>query len=114
LYTTKELILETTTEATTEVTTTEATGDETAKRPLTPREVLFQVFEQGARSSDSWTQSQTKVQALLYLQSDAALTEMPADQKTEVVGSLTQLLKAGHLNFPLQNVLYPLVKELEQ
>ena len=109
--------METTTEATAEVTTeatTEVTGDETTKRPLTPREVLFQVFEQGARSSDTWTQSQTKVQALLYLQSDAALTEMPSEQKTEVVSSLTQLLKAGHLNFPLQNVLHPLVKELEQ
>jgi|TARA_Y100000310_G_scaffold65241_1_gene60751 hypothetical protein len=92
--------------------------DETQPPPqqpkqVNPREVLLQVFEQGARASDNWDRSQLRIQCLLALQQVPNLADIPNELRVEINFVVNELLKAGQLNFGLQQVLYPLVKELE-
>ncbi len=78
-----------------------------------PRDVLLQVFEQGARASENWDQSQSRIQCIMALQQAENLADIPRELKAEINLVLDQLLKAGQLHFGLQQVLYPMVKELE-
>ncbi len=78
-----------------------------------PRDVLLQVFEQGARASENWDQSQSRIQCIMALQQAKNLADIPRELKAEINLVLDQLLKAGQLHFGLQQVLYPMVKELE-
>lgn len=86
---------------------------ESEQNTLSPREILFQVFEQGARACDNWESSQRRLDCLISLQNTDDLTAIVSEQKTEILSVLTSLLQSGQLNFGLQQVLYPLVKELE-
>jgi hypothetical protein len=86
---------------------------ESEQNTLSPREILFQVFEQGARACDNWESSQKRLDCLISLQNTDDLTAIVNEQKTEILSVLTSLLQSGQLNFGLQQVLYPLVKELE-
>ncbi len=78
-----------------------------------PRELLLQVFEQGARASQNWDQSQARIQCILALQQVENLADIPRELKAEINTVLGGLLQAGQLHFGLQQVLYPMVKELE-
>lgn len=78
-----------------------------------PREVLLQVFEQGARSSDDWEQSQTRIQCIYALQQAENLSDIPVELKKEINLVMGSLLKSGQLHFGLQQMLYPMVKELQ-
>jgi len=78
-----------------------------------PRELLLQVFEQGARASENWDQSQARIQCILALQQVENLADIPRELKAEINTVLGGLLQAGQLHFGLQQVLYPMVKELE-
>tara|TARA_Y100000296_G_C4974870_1_gene157743 strand:+ start:194 stop:532 length:339 start_codon:yes stop_codon:yes gene_type:complete len=78
-----------------------------------PREVLFQIFEQGARASDDWERSQLRIQCLLALQQTPSLVDIPRELRMEISFVMNELLKAGQLNFGLQQILYPMVRELE-
>ena len=80
---------------------------------ISPRELLLQVFEQGARASENWDQSQARIQCILALQQVEELAAIPGELKAEISSVLNGLLKAGQLHFGLQQVLYPMVKELE-
>ena len=80
---------------------------------LHPREVLLQVFEQGARASEDWDQSQAKIQCILALQQAENLADIPRELREEISLVLNKLLQAGQLQFGLQQILYPMVKDLE-
>lgn len=82
-------------------------------QPVDPRELLFQVFEQGARASEDWNKSQLRIQCLMALQQVPELADIPSELKAEIRTVLTNLLQAGQLQFGLQHVLYPMVKDLE-
>ena len=81
---------------------------------VNPREVLFQVFEQGARACQNWEVSQARINCLISLQTKENLAEVSQEEKTEILGVLNNLLQSGQLNFGIQQVLYPMVKELER
>jgi len=83
------------------------------QQEVNPREVLLQVFEQGARASDDWDKSQLRIQCILALQQVQNLADIPKELKQEIRFVMDQLLKAGTLHFGLQQILYPMVKELE-
>lgn len=83
------------------------------QQEVNPREVLLQVFEQGGRASDDWDKSQLRIQCILALQQVQNLGDIPRELKQEIKFVLDQLLKAGTLHFGLQQILYPMVKELE-
>tara|TARA_R110000851_G_scaffold236991_2_gene389690 strand:- start:5406 stop:5735 length:330 start_codon:yes stop_codon:yes gene_type:complete len=100
--------------------TSEETTDEVneqapqvAQQNVNPREVLLQVFEQGARASSDWDLSQLRIQCLMALQQEPNLADLSADIKAETKFVLDELLKSGQLQFGLQQILYPMVKELE-
>ena len=99
----------------TEVTEEVAAQQVEAAQPqqIHPRELLLQVFEQGARASENWEQSQSRIQCILALQQVEKLADIPRELKVEISSVLNGLLKAGQLHFGLQQVLYPMVKELE-
>jgi hypothetical protein len=99
----------------TEVTEEVAAQQVEAAQPqqIHPRELLLQVFEQGARASEDWEQSQSRIQCVLALQQVESLADIPRELKVEISSVLNGLLKAGQLHFGLQQVLYPMVKELE-
>ena len=99
----------------TEVTEEVATQQVETAQPqqIHPRELLLQVFEQGARASENWEQSQSRIQCILALQQVEKLADIPRELKVEISSVLNGLLKAGQLHFGLQQVLYPMVKELE-
>lgn len=78
-----------------------------------PREVLLQVFEQGARASNNWDQSQARIQCIYALQQTENLADIPEELKSEINSVLGNLLQAGQLHFGLQQLLYPMIKELE-
>ena len=100
-----------------EVEATEETTEEVTETPqptqVNPREVLLQVFEQGARATDDWERSQLRIQCILALQQTPELVDVPRELRAEVGTVLSELLKGGQLTFPLQQILYPMVKELE-
>ena len=92
----------------------EATQNPEESLQVNPREVLFQVFEQGARACQDWESSQKRIDCLISLQSSETLTLIPDSEKNEILSVLNSLLQSGQLNFGIQQVLYPMVKELEQ
>ena len=96
-----------------EVSDTEQPTSESQMQQLHPREVLLQVFEQGARASEDWEQSQAKIQCILALQQAENLADIPRELKAEISLVLNKLLQAGQLQFGLQQILYPMVKDLE-
>ena len=96
-----------------EVSDTEQPTPESQMQQLHPREVLLQVFEQGARASENWDQSQAKIQCILALQQAENLADIPRELKAEISLVLNKLLQAGQLQFGLQQILYPMVKDLE-
>ena len=87
---------------------------ENTEQQVSPREVLFQVFEQGARACQDWESSQKRINCLISLQSSETLDMIPDTEKSEILAVLNNLLQSGMLNFGVQQVLYPMVKELEQ
>lgn len=89
-------------------------SEQQQEQQVTPREVLFQVFEQGARACQDWEISQKRINCLISLQTKENLAEVSQEEKTEILGVLNGLLQSGQLNFGIQQVLYPMVKELEQ
>jgi len=94
---------------------TEQTEDEQQpEQAVNPREILFQVFEQGARACQDWESSQKRINCLISLQSSETLEIIPEQERTEILSVLNNLLQSGQLNFGVQQVLYPMVKELEQ
>ena len=92
---------------------TEQPASDSQMQQLHPREVLLQVFEQGARASDDWEKSQLRIQCLLALQQTPSLVDIPRELRVEIGFVMNELLKAGQLNFGLQQILYPMVRELE-
>ena len=82
--------------------------------PQGEQQVLFQVFEQGARACQDWESSQKRINCLIALQSSETLALIPDTEKGEILTVLNSLLQSGQLNFGVQQVLYPMVKELEQ
>ena len=96
-----------------EVQETEAKEVQQEQQQPSPREVLFQVFEQGGRACQDWEVSQKRINCLISLQTKESLSEVSQDEKTEILGVLNGLLQSGQLNFGIQQVLYPMVKELE-
>ena len=96
-----------------EVSNTEQPTPESQLQQMHPREVLLQVFEQGARASENWDQSQAKIQCILALQQAENLADIPRELKAEISLVLNKLLQAGQLQFGLQQILYPMVKDLE-
>tara|TARA_Y100000310_G_scaffold177355_1_gene177427 strand:+ start:96 stop:458 length:363 start_codon:yes stop_codon:yes gene_type:complete len=92
---------------------TEQPTSDSQMQQLHPREVLLQVFEQGARASENWEQSQAKIQCILALQQAENLADIPRELKAEISLVLNKLLQAGQLQFGLQQILYPMVKDLE-
>lgn len=95
-------------------TTIEEQEESQTEQQVNPREVLFQVFEQGARACQDWELSQKRINCLISLQSNETLELIPAAEKSEILAVLNNLLQSGQLNFGVQQVLYPMVKELEQ
>lgn len=89
-------------------------NSEQQQQQVSPREVLFQVFEQGARACQDWEVSQKRINCLISLQTKENLAEVSQEERTEILGVLNGLLQSGQLNFGIQQVLYPMVKELEQ
>ena len=83
------------------------------QQQLNPREVLLQVFEQGGRAVDDWDRSQLRIQCVLALQQVQNLGDIPSELQKEIKFVLDQLLQSGNLHFGLQQILYPMVKELE-
>jgi len=97
-----------------EVQETEVKEVQQEQHQPSPREILFQVFEQGARACQDWEVSQKRINCLISLQTKESLSEVSQDERTEILGVLNGLLQSGQLNFGIQQVLYPMVKELEQ
>ncbi len=102
--------IETSEEVTSEV---QEQPTEAAQQQINPREVLLQVFEQGARASSDWDLSQLRIKCLMALQQEPNLADLPPEVKAETKFVLDELLKSGQLQFGLQQILYPMVKELE-
>lgn len=92
----------------------QAEDEQQSEQAANPREVLFQVFEQGARACQDWESSQKRINCLISLQSSETLEIIPEQERTEILSVLNNLLQSGQLNFGVQQVLYPMVKELEQ
>lgn len=92
----------------------QAEDEQQSEQAVNPREVLFQVFEQGARACQDWESSQKRINCLISLQSSETLEIIPEQERTEILSVLNNLLQSGQLNFGVQQVLYPMVKELEQ
>lgn len=89
-------------------------SEQQQEQQVSPREVLFQVFEQGARACQDWEVSQMRINCLISLQTKEDLAEVAQEEKAEILGVLNGLLQSGQLNFGIQQVLYPMVKELER
>ena len=112
--TTEEEVVETAEEVfEEEASNTEQPTPDSQMPQLHPREVLLQVFEQGARASEDREQSQAKIQCILALQQAENLADIPRELKAEISLVLNKLLQAGQLQFGLQQILYPMVKDLE-